>query len=154
MSNHTKAPSREQVAKWAQEVGFTVRNEIIKTVHSNGSWVAINERLAEFAALAYAAGQVAQAKRKPPPTMVIDNPDVVALVTAAVRTEREACAAMLDQLEQQRDELLAALEKATAVFRAYSELHDSKGATEKAISNMQHAMSCEEAIASVKGGVA
>ena len=55
---------------------------------------------------------------------------------------------------RQRDELLAALEKAAAVFRAYSELHDSKGATEKAISNMQHAMSCEEAIASVKGGAA
>ena len=55
---------------------------------------------------------------------------------------------------RQRDELLVALEKAAAVFRAYSELHDSKGATEKAISNMQHAMSCEEAIARVKGGAA
>ena len=60
----------------------------------------------------------------------------------------------LAKVEKQRDELLVALEKAAAVFRAYSELHDSKGATEKAISNMQHAMSCEEAIARVKGGAA
>lgn len=56
----TKAPNREQVAKWAQEAGFTVRNEIIKSVHSNGSWVAVSERLAEFAALAYAAGQTGE----------------------------------------------------------------------------------------------
>lgn len=58
------------------------------------------------------------------------------------------------EVVRQRDELLVALEKAAAGFRAYSELHDSKGATEKAISNMQHAMSCEEAIARVKGGAA
>lgn len=56
------------------------------------------------------------------------------------------------EVVRQRDELLVALEKAAAVFRAYSELHDSKGATEKAISNMRHAMSCEEVIARVKGG--
>ena len=54
------APTSEQVTKWAQEVGFIVRNEIIKTVHSNGSWVAVSERLTEFAALAYAAGQTAE----------------------------------------------------------------------------------------------
>ena len=63
----TKAPNREQVAKWAQKAGFTVRNGVIKVVHSNGSWVAVNDRLAEFAAIAYAEGKVAQAKRQPPP---------------------------------------------------------------------------------------
>ena len=78
--------TKEQVIQMAQEAGFTVRNGVIKVVHSNGSWVAINDMLAEFAAIAYAEGKVAQAKRHPPSPMVIDNLDVVALVAAAVRT--------------------------------------------------------------------
>ena len=54
------APTSEQVIEWAQGAGFTVRNGVIKAVHSNGSWVELSERLAEFAALAFAAGQAAQ----------------------------------------------------------------------------------------------
>lgn len=54
------APTSEQVIEWAQGAGFTVRNGVIKAVHSNGSWVELSERLAEFAALAFAAGQDAQ----------------------------------------------------------------------------------------------
>ena len=59
MSNHTNAPDREQITKWAQESGFTVRNGVIKVVHSNGSWVAVNDRLEEFSSIAFAAGQAA-----------------------------------------------------------------------------------------------
>lgn len=53
-------PTSEQITKWAQEAGFTVRDGVIKVVHSNGSWVAVNELIAEFSALAYAAGQTAE----------------------------------------------------------------------------------------------
>lgn len=54
------APTKEQVIQMAQEAGFTVRNGVIKVVHSNGSWVAVNDRLAEFAAIAFTAGQAAE----------------------------------------------------------------------------------------------
>ena len=91
-------PSRDQVVQWALEAGFTVRNGVVKVVHSNGSLVAINDLLAEFAAIAFAEGQVAQVKRHPPSPMVIGNHDVEALA-AAVRTEREACAEVCDNFE-------------------------------------------------------
>ena len=68
------APTSEQMTQWAREAGFTVRNGVIKAVHSNGSWVELSERLAEFAALAFAGGQTA---------------------------EREACAKVCDEIESQ-----------------------------------------------------
>lgn len=71
------APTREQMTQWAKEAGFTVRDGVIKAVHSNGAWVAVNERLAEFAALAYVAGQSA---------------------------EREACAKLLDQMADEAEQ--------------------------------------------------
>lgn len=66
------APTREQVVQWALEAGFTVRNGVIKAVHSNGSWVELSERLALFAIQAYTEGMIAQAKRQPPSPMVVD----------------------------------------------------------------------------------
>lgn len=109
-------PTKEKVIEMAQKAGFTVRNGVIKAVHSNGSWVELGERLAEFAALAYAAGQTA---------------------------EREACAAMLDQLEQQRDELLVVLERI-----ASTEIAHKAHALWDALC-MRHA--AKDAIANVKG---
>ena len=53
-------PTKEQVIEWAQDAGFTVRNGVVKAVHGNGSWVAVNDRLAEFAAISFAAGQAAE----------------------------------------------------------------------------------------------
>lgn len=38
--------TKEKVIEMAQKAGFTVRNGVIKVVHSNGSWVAVNDRLA------------------------------------------------------------------------------------------------------------
>lgn len=39
----------EQIAKLAQEAGFNVRNGVIRVIHSNGSWVSLNDRLEVFA---------------------------------------------------------------------------------------------------------
>ena len=52
--------TKEKVIEMAQKAGFTVRNGVIKVVHSNGSWVAVNDRLAEFAAIAFTAGKAAE----------------------------------------------------------------------------------------------
>ena len=39
----------EQIAKLAQEAGFNVHNGVIRVIHSNGSWVSLNDRLEVFA---------------------------------------------------------------------------------------------------------
>lgn len=123
----TTAPNREQVAKWAQKAGFTVRNGVIKVVHSNGSWVAVNDRLAEFAAIACAEGKVAQAKRQPPPPITVDlrsiiDPEMMSELLdrglnfyGELKVMPDIIADRIAQLEQHRDELLAALEAVQAV---------------------------------------
>ncbi len=41
----------EQIQQWAQEAGFQTRGVVIRTMHSNGSWVSINVELEAFAHL-------------------------------------------------------------------------------------------------------
>lgn len=41
----------EQIQQWAQEAGFQTRGAVIRTMHSNGSWVSINVELEAFAHL-------------------------------------------------------------------------------------------------------
>lgn len=118
--------TKEKVIEMAQKAGFTVRNGVIKVVHSNGSWVAVNDRLAEFAAIAYAEGKVAQAKRQPPPITVdlrsIIDPEMMSELLdrglnfyGELKVMPDIIADRIAQLEQQRDELLAALEAVQAV---------------------------------------
>ena len=117
--------TKEKVIEMAQKAGFTVRNGVIKVVHSNGSWVAVNDRLAEFAAIAYAEGKVAQTKRQPPPPPPI-TVDLRSIIDPEMMSELldrglnfygelkvmpDIIADRIAQLEQQRDELLAALEE-------------------------------------------
>lgn len=156
----TTAPNREQVAKWAQKAGFTVRNGVIKVVHSNGSWVAVNDRLAEFAAIAYAEGKVAQAKRQPPPPITVDlrsiiDPEIMSELLdrglnfyGELKVMPDIIADRIAQLEQQRDELLAALER---VVEDWVNPGDG-GAFEDG--EMPALDIARAAIASVKGGVA
>ena len=121
--------TKEKVIEMAQKAGFTVRNGVIKVVHSNGSWVAVNDRLAEFAAIAYAEGKVAQTKRQPPPPPPI-TVDLRSIIDPEMMSELldrglnfygelkvmpDIIADRIAQLEQQRDELLAALEAVQAV---------------------------------------
>lgn len=93
------ALTREQVTKWALDCDIIDNRDLGECFIDP-----IVDDLQRFAAIAYAEGQVAQAKRQPPPPMVVDNPDVVALVAAAVRTEREACARMLDQMAEEAEQ--------------------------------------------------
>lgn len=41
----------EQITKWAREAGFSIRGDVIRTMHSSGAWVGINEELQAFAKL-------------------------------------------------------------------------------------------------------
>lgn len=122
------APTREQVVQWAQEAGFTVRNDIIKAVHSNGSWVELSERLALFAIQAYTEGMVAQAKRQSPPPITVDlrsiDPEMMSELLdrgrnfyGELKVMPDIIADRIAKLEQQRDDLLAAAEKAAQVLR-------------------------------------
>lgn len=40
---------RDKILSMAREAGFSVRGEIIRTMHSSGAWVGINDELAKFA---------------------------------------------------------------------------------------------------------
>ena len=48
--------TKELVEQWAEQAGFHNRSGVIRTVHSNGSWVAVNDELTDFAALAATHG--------------------------------------------------------------------------------------------------
>jgi len=41
--------TRDEILSMAREAGFYVREGTIRTMHSNGSWVCINDELTEFA---------------------------------------------------------------------------------------------------------
>lgn len=43
--------NRADVLRMAKEAGFRTRGELIRTMHSSGAWVGINEELERFAAL-------------------------------------------------------------------------------------------------------
>ena len=101
--------TREEIISLARAAGFQVRNNTIRTMHSNGSWVGINEELERFAELVAAAERKALAHEfseaatktleslaattlmpSPPMPTVISNLDAIA--AAVVAAEREACA--------------------------------------------------------------
>ena len=56
--------TREEIISLARAAGFQVRNDTIRTMHSNGSWVGINEELERFAGLVAAAEREACAAQK------------------------------------------------------------------------------------------
>lgn len=106
------APTSEQMNRWALEAGFTVRNGVV------------NERLAEFTSLAYAAGQAAERESNDTPHDVIEVAKMILsdcghsieherllervakrlgrMLDSAVAAGRDECA----KVEKQRDELL------------------------------------------------
>ncbi len=43
--------TREELLSMAFAAGFSVRGETIRTIHSSGAWVGINDKLAKFAEL-------------------------------------------------------------------------------------------------------
>lgn len=105
--------TREEIIRMASEAGFKVRNDTIRTMHSNGSWVGINEELERFAELVAAAERKALANKfseavtktleslaattlipSPPMPMAIKNLNAIA---AAVAAEREACAQIVER---------------------------------------------------------
>lgn len=47
--------TRDDILRMAREAGFQDRDGTIRTMHSSGAWVGINEELERFAALAAAA---------------------------------------------------------------------------------------------------
>lgn len=42
---------RDTIIRMAREAGFSERHGIVRTMHSSGAWVGINEELERFAAL-------------------------------------------------------------------------------------------------------
>jgi hypothetical protein len=61
--------TREEILSMAREAGFIVRNNMPRTIHSNGSWVCVADELESFAEL---------------------------VAIRAVDAEREACAALCE----------------------------------------------------------
>ena len=111
--------TREEIISLARAAGFQVRNDTIRTMHSNGSWVGINEELERFAELVAAAERKALAKEfsetvtktleslaattlmtSPPMPMAIKNLNAIA---AAVAAERDACAKVLDEMADEAE---------------------------------------------------
>lgn len=111
--------TKEEIISMASEAGFKVRNDTIRTMHSNGSWVGINEELERFAELVEAAERKALANEfseavtktleslaattlmpSPPMPTVIKNLNAIA---AAVAAEREACAKVLDEMADEAE---------------------------------------------------
>lgn len=45
----------KSIIELAKQAGFQERNGIVRTMHSSGAWVAINDELEDFAALVRAA---------------------------------------------------------------------------------------------------
>lgn len=54
--------TRDHVLRMAREAGFKERNGIVRTMHSSGAFVGINEELERFAALIAAAEREACAQ--------------------------------------------------------------------------------------------
>lgn len=54
--------NRDDILRMAKEAGFRTRGELIRTMHSSGAWVGINEELELFAALVAAAEREACAR--------------------------------------------------------------------------------------------
>ena len=122
--------TKEEIISMASEAGFKVRNDTIRTMHSNGSWVGINEELERFAELVAAAeresvcakkGWVTMSMHKIPLTDVereglekhglgqnIGKPSQLADafrqgVKWGQEQEREACAKVLDEMADEAE---------------------------------------------------
>ena len=85
--------TREEIIRMARESGFQVRNDTIRTMHSNGSWVGINEELERFAELVAAAEREACAQIVERNAAACDNHamlrDVLMSNAAAIRARGE-----------------------------------------------------------------
>lgn len=54
--------TRDDILRMAREAEFKERNGIVRTMHSSGAWVGINDELERFAALVAAAEREACAQ--------------------------------------------------------------------------------------------
>ena len=82
--------TRDDILRMAREAGFKERNGIVRTMHSSGAWVGINEEIERFAALVAAAEREACAQECDDLARLHreDNPDSAAW-------EWEECAAAI-----------------------------------------------------------
>jgi hypothetical protein len=55
--------TREELLSMAREAGFIVRNNMARTIHSNGSWIGVTDELAKFAELVAIRAVAAERKR-------------------------------------------------------------------------------------------
>lgn len=101
---------RDEIVSMAREAGFSVRGETIRTMHSSGAWVGINDELAKFAELVTAkeraARQEAQqrladAQELAARSGLAHRKAVQAAVAEAVAAEREACAVVCEGMHEE-----------------------------------------------------
>jgi hypothetical protein len=99
--------TRDEFLSMAREAGFSVRGETIRTMHSSGAWVGINDQLAKFAELATAKERAARieaqqrladAQELAAKSGLAHRMAVQAAVAEAVAAEREACAVVCETL--------------------------------------------------------
>ena len=76
---------RDEIVSIAREAGFSVRGETIRTMHSSGAWVGINDELAKFAALAITR----HLAHSPPQPLVVSMSDVDQAQLAAMLDKRQ-----------------------------------------------------------------
>lgn len=102
--------TRDEIVSMAREAGFSVRGETIRTMHSSGAWVGINDELAKFAELATSKERTARIEAR---QRLADAQEVAAksglahrkavqeAVAEAVADEREACAVMCEGMHEE-----------------------------------------------------
>lgn len=103
--------NRDEILSTAREAGFSVRGETIRTMHSSGAWVGINDALAKFAELATAKERTARieaqhrladmqelAEKSGLAHRMAVQRCVQTAVAEAVAAEREACAVVCESL--------------------------------------------------------
>ena len=73
-----------EILSMAHKAGFSTQGVIVRTIHSNGSWVSINGELERFAALI--------AEREREATLAKSNASWKLMCQKMVEAEREACA--------------------------------------------------------------
>lgn len=119
----------DEILRMAREAGFSVRGETIRTMHSSGAWVGINDELAEFAALAITR----HLAHSPPPPLVVSMSDV----------DQAQLAAMLDK--RQPMPLVAALDTERAA-RIAAQVENEALKAERARSGLAHRKAVQEAV--------
>ena len=87
----------DEIMSLAREAGFSVRGETIRTMHSSGAWVGINNELAKFAELV--TSDELRRLHAENEALKASQIDVKSAMLQAAAMEREACALLCDNLQ-------------------------------------------------------